>query len=106
MSRIVTSIALPLLFLAPMQTAPAVAGDGHACSANAVDAQAILECHASASGSSAAGSTVPAGSTATYEYLWLPACPDALPRTTGAGGFSCVGERTCTNQNLTRQTLW
>ena len=79
------------------------------CLASATDVEAVLACHEQTSTSDSAVDQTDglhASLAATYDYLWLPACPGAFPTTAGSSSVSCMFSASCAEPRQVRQSLW
>ena len=79
------------------------------CAGGQGPTQVILECAAATehrTGSHVAPMGVSVASGVTYEYVWLPPCPTALPSVVGAAAMDCGAAHTCLDPTLLQRTLW
>lgn len=86
--------------------------DLDACLGHAITPAAVIECQAKSGGGGSDGGPVPVGDSAgkstlaRSEYIWLPACPNALPDTPDVYSISCAASESCDAAGEVRQTLW
>jgi hypothetical protein len=78
------------------------------CLAEATTYGAMVACQRAYGNSPTGGSTTGdgAGGGAVYEYLWLPACPGALPTDPAAAGMSCSAMLACADPTVVLLSLW
>src|SRR4051794_39327571 len=94
------AIAVVIVFLWPS----AAVGEPDDCAGETTGAQAVLTCQTSSQngpGTTTASNTP----SSTYEYLWLPACPNATPGSREST-LHCPGTTWCPDPAEALTTLW
>ncbi len=102
LSSTIYAATLPILSLAGP-------GELSACLAEATTSTAVIRCqdrHTETLDAQAARMLQGPRSQATFSYLWLPACPGALPTVENASSMSCQAVTSCDSSTEVRQSLW
>lgn len=80
---------------------------GSHCGGTDGPTQIIVTCNDTSEGDTDPGTQpVSTNGLESYEYLWLPACPTALPTVAGAADIACGARDTCTTTSEQRMALW
>lgn len=107
-----TLVAMAAVLATTLSPSTAVASH---CPGGVGPAHVIISCHVKGSGTAPGtnpggpggpGDVGGAGDLTTYDFLWLPACPGALPGRAEALSVSCVRSQSCADPALTLMTLF